>query len=125
MFWLVGCGNNRDEWQWLSSKIYQTASDSEVCRHRVARIAKQMMIFGKSFDLVFGEVSWTDEHHVRIEYWKDGELVILDPTWKTRDLRKFIETDRWAYIVGEDANIRVISWVNRVLHEMGIEPYRL
>ena len=123
-FFLVGCRNNYDEWQTFSSKLYNTSPKTEVCRHRVARIAKQMMVFGKSFDLVFGEAPWSKkEGHIRIEYWRDGELIILDPTWKTRDLSKFRETDRWEYIPMRSDNIRVVSFVNRVLNEIGVEPY--
>ena len=125
MFWLVGCGNNQDEWQELSSHLRFTSPRSEVCRHRVARIAKQMILQGKPFDLVFGYPNYDRKtEHVRIEYWKGGDLVILDPMWKTRNLHKFVETDRWAYAPFRDANIRVISYVNRVLNEIGVEPCR-
>lgn len=116
-------GSAYDKWQWMSGDLYFRASGDKVCRHRCAMIAKSMMESGKAFDLVFGTAPWSGEKHVRIEYWRDGELIILEPMWADRDANKFIEEGRWSYIPGEDANIRVISWANRVLVEIGEEPF--
>ena len=110
-----------DEWQWMAGELYIQDKSNTVCRHRCALIAKRMIENGKSFDLVFGTTP-TAKRHVRIEYWKDYEFVILEPSWSDSATYKFIEDDRWSYIPNEDANIRVISWVNRVLLELGERP---
>uniref|UniRef100_A0A6M3JH84 Uncharacterized protein n=1 Tax=viral metagenome TaxID=1070528 RepID=A0A6M3JH84_9ZZZZ len=108
----------------MAGKLYMRNPGDKVCRHRCAIIAKKMMEKGVAFDLVFGVPTWSDKRHVRIEYWKDGELVILEPMWSDAKIQSFISDDRWAYVPGDIANIRVISWVNKVLAEIGEEPYR-
>ena len=114
-----------DKWQWMAGEMYLRDSSDKVCRHRCAIIAKQMMQEDKVFDLVFGTAPWSNKKHVRIEYWKDGELIVLEPMWSDTKINKFVEDDRWAYVPNNDANIRIISWVNWVLLEIGEEPYKV
>jgi len=113
-----------DEWEFMSAKIYSSSPKSYVCRHRVAMIAKRMMEEGKAFDIVIGTCPWSSTRHVRIEYWSDGNMKILDPTWPTKDMSKFVEDERWSYDGRSSADRRVISNVNRWLVEIGLEPYR-
>ena len=116
-------GAEYDEWQWMAGTLYMQNPGDKVCMHRCAIIAKAMMEKGVAFDLVFGSAAWSNKGHVRIEYWRDGDLIILEPMWSDNQISKFIEEDRWAYVPGADANIRVISFVNRVLASIGEEPY--
>ena len=116
-------GSEYDKWQWMAGEMYLSNPTNQVCRHRCALIAKEMMAENVSFDLVFGEAPWAKkDKHVRIEYWRGDEMIILEPMWADVRTSKFIEEDRWMYVPGDEANIRVISWVNRVLWELGIKP---
>jgi hypothetical protein len=123
---LAGCGDNSlDKWQALSSQVYRTSPVAYTCRHRCSILAKQMIESEKVFDLVFGTPIWDKKaQHIRIEYWSNGEMVIIDPMWKKRDYHKFIETDRWEYVPDREDNIRVVSFVNRMLSQIGEKPYR-
>ena len=114
-------GDEYDKWQWLAGEMYLHNPGDKVCRHRCALIAKEMIAENVSFDLVFGDAP-SGKKHVRIEYWQGDNLIIIEPSWSDSQIDKFIETDRWMYLPGADANIRVTSWVNRVLYEIGIKP---
>jgi len=118
---LLGGCKKHDNWEWLAGNIYRTAPRNQVCRHRVARIAKQMMSEGHEFDLVFGNAF--GKKHVRIEYIANGKTVIIEPTWLGA-YDKFTETNRWQWRDGSSANRLIISWVNGALKEIEGQPYR-
>lgn len=104
--------------EWDAGRLYMQDRSWQKCRHRVAIVARDMMKRGETFELVFGTAQWNGERHVRIEQWVDGELRIIDPTWPDRDLGKLIITDRWEF-TKENQSMRVISFVNRCLLELG------
>ena len=89
---LTGCAT---KWQQVRDGVYNTNPEGMVCRHRVNLMYDKMKPEGIAFDVVRGYVVIPKNKHVRLEYWENENLIILDPMQSISNYHKFVCTNRW------------------------------